>query len=333
MDSIGDPLTGDTGGGPSAVVLDSWEDGASITPEDGTAKPIIEIDNDIDIDIEVDVDEEKPKPIPKKTIEESEPKPKIEHKYSSISAKVNSNKVVQKSTTTKKTLKLSSKSPPTDKSSPTTPIENQEKEHKQIKQVIKPKSTSTTTKSPSSTPTKSKKEEANRKVLVSSRTNSGLKRTPILKKETKPVNPNITETSLKKDSNIVYKSSLISCNKDKSGEEEDILIVEKVAITPEKLLTPDGKKIIANELDGILTTAKDIATKEKCAEKLSDSGATTAPTMPEDEKITESKKEIEINESDKKIEEFKKTKDTLKTPDEVADLPFHKPSEKKMKNH
>lgn len=79
VDSIGDPLTGDTGGGPSAVVLDSWEDGASITPEDGTAKPIIEIDNDIDIDIEVDVDEEKPKPIPKKTIEESEPKPKKEH--------------------------------------------------------------------------------------------------------------------------------------------------------------------------------------------------------------------------------------------------------------
>ncbi|XP_060879034.1 microtubule-associated protein futsch [Metopolophium dirhodum] len=277
-------------------------------PKEGTPKP------------KFSVETEKPKQSIKLVLKETaNAKPKIEHKYSSISAKVNSNKIVQKSSTTKKSLKLSSKSPPTDKSSPTTPIENQEKAPKPIKQVIKSKSTSTTTKSPSSTPTKSKKEEANRKVLVSSRTNSGLKRTPITKKETKPANPKITETSLKKDSNIVYKSSLISCNKDKSGEEEDILIVEKVAITPEKLLTPDGKKIIANELDGILTTAKDIVTKEK----LSDSGATTAPTMPEDEKITESKKEIEINETDKKVEEFKKAKDALKTPDEVADLPFH----------
>ncbi|KAF0763924.1 Uncharacterized protein FWK35_00009332, partial [Aphis craccivora] len=254
-------------------------------------------------------------------------KTKVEHKYSSISAKVNSNKVIQKSTTIKKTLKLSSKSPPTDKSSPTTPIENQEKTPKPIKQVIKPKSTITTIKSPSSTPTKSKKEEANRKVLVSSRTNSGLKRTQLAKKEIKPAKP-ISEietggNSLKKDSNIVYKSSLISCDKDKSGEEEDILIVEKVAITPEKLLTPDGKKIIANELDGILTTAKDIVIKEKYVEKLSDSGATTAPTMPEDEKITDSKKETEVIESDQKTQEFKKAKDALKTPDEVADLPFH----------
>ncbi|CAI6349990.1 unnamed protein product [Macrosiphum euphorbiae] len=277
-------------------------------PKEGTPKP------------KFPVETEKPKQSIKLVMKETaNAKPKIEHKYSSISARVNSNKIAQKSSTTKKSLKLSSKSPPTDKSSPTTPIENQEKAPKPIKQVIKPKSTSTTTKSPSSTPTKSKKEEANRKVLVSSRTNSGLKRTPITKKETKPANPKITETSLKKDSNIVYKSSLISCNKDKSGEEEDILIVEKVAITPEKLLTPDGKKIIANELDGILTTAKDIVTKEK----LSDSGATTAPTMPEDEKINESKKEIEVNESDKKVEEFKKAKDALKTPDEVADLPFH----------
>ncbi|KAL4119581.1 hypothetical protein QTP88_012381 [Uroleucon formosanum] len=277
-------------------------------PKEGTPKP------------KFPVEIEKPKQSIKLVMKETaNTKPKIEHKYSSVSAKVNSNKVVQKSSTTKKSLKLSSKSPPTDKSSPTTPIENQEKTPKPIKQVIKPKSTSTTTKSPTSTPTKSKKEEANRKVLVSSRTNSGLKRTPLTKKEIKPANPKIMETSLKKDSNIVYKSSLISCNKDKSGEEEDILIVEKVAITPEKLLTPDGKKIIANELDGILTTAKDIVTKEK----LSDSGATTAPTMPEDEKITESKKEIEVNESDKKVEEFKKAKDALKTPDEVADLPFH----------
>eukprot|EP00102_Acyrthosiphon_pisum_P024010 XP_016661220.1 PREDICTED: microtubule-associated protein futsch isoform X5 [Acyrthosiphon pisum] len=285
-------------------------------PKEGTPKP------------KFPVETEKPKQSIKLVLKETaNAKPKIEHKYSSISAKVNSNKIAQKSTT-KKSLKLSSKSPPTDKSSPTTPIENQEKAPKPIKQVIKPKSTSTTTKSPSSTPTKSKKEEANRKVLVSSRTNSGLKRTPINKKETKTANPKITETSLKKDSNIVYKSSLISCNKDKSGEEEDILIVEKVAITPEKLLTPDGKKIIANELDGILTTAKDIVTKEK----LSDSGATTAPTMPEDEKITESKKEIEVNESDKKIEEFKKAKDALKTPDEVADLPFHEEAdEQKLK--
>lgn len=79
VDGIGDPLAGDTGGGASAAVLDSWEDGASSTPEDGTAKPIIEIDDDIDIDIDVDGDEEKPKPIAKKAIEESEPKPKKEH--------------------------------------------------------------------------------------------------------------------------------------------------------------------------------------------------------------------------------------------------------------
>ncbi|KAL5245379.1 hypothetical protein ACI65C_012789 [Semiaphis heraclei] len=277
-------------------------------PKEGTPKP------------KFTVETEKPKPNIKSVMKETaNAKPKIDHKYSSISAKVNSNKVVQKSSITKKSLKLSSKSPPTDKSSPTTPIENQEKITKPVKQVIKPKSTTTTTKSPSITPTKSKKEEANRKVLVSSRTNSGLKRTQITKKDTKSANPKFMETKLKKDSNIVYKSSLISCNKDKSGEEEDILIVEKVAITPEKLLTPDGKKLIANELDGILTTAKDIVIKEK----LSDSGATTAPTMPEDEKITESKKEIDLNESDKKNEEFKKAKDALKTPDEVADLPFH----------
>ncbi|XP_026807371.1 microtubule-associated protein futsch isoform X2 [Rhopalosiphum maidis] len=292
-------------------------------PKEGTPRP------------KFPVEAEKPKPNVKTVIKETtNTKSKVEHKYSSISAKVNSNKVVQKSTTTRKTLKLSSKSPPTDKSSPTTPIENQDKAPKTVKQVIKPKSTTNTTKSPLSTPTKSKKEEANRKVLVSSRTNSGLKRTPITKKETKPANPISTEiggVSLKKDSNIVYKSSLISCDKDKSGEEEDILIVEKVAITPEKLLTPDGKKIIANELDGILTTAKDIVIKEKCIEKLSDSGATTAPTMPEDEKTTESKKENEINESDKKIEEDRKAKDALKTPDEVADLPFHEEADEHKK--
>uniref|UniRef100_A0A2S2PJ85 Eukaryotic peptide chain release factor GTP-binding subunit ERF3A n=1 Tax=Schizaphis graminum TaxID=13262 RepID=A0A2S2PJ85_SCHGA len=79
VDGIGDPLAGDTGGGASTAVLDSWEDGASSTPEDGTAKPIIEVDNGIDVDIDVDGDEEKPKPIPKKAIEESEPKPKKEH--------------------------------------------------------------------------------------------------------------------------------------------------------------------------------------------------------------------------------------------------------------
>lgn len=79
VDGIGDPLAGDTGGGASTAVLDSWEDGASSTPEDGTAKPIVDIDNGIDVDIDVDGDEEKPKPIPKKAIEESEPKPKKEH--------------------------------------------------------------------------------------------------------------------------------------------------------------------------------------------------------------------------------------------------------------
>ncbi|XP_015380512.1 PREDICTED: eukaryotic peptide chain release factor GTP-binding subunit ERF3A [Diuraphis noxia] len=79
VDGIGDPLAGDTGGGASAAVLDSWEDGASSTPEDGTAKPIIEVDNDIDNDIDVEGDEEKPKPAVKKVIEESEPKPKKEH--------------------------------------------------------------------------------------------------------------------------------------------------------------------------------------------------------------------------------------------------------------
>ncbi|VVC36718.1 Metallo-beta-lactamase [Cinara cedri] len=285
-------------------------------PKEGTPKP------------KSPVEVEKTKTLIKSTVKESiNVKPKIEQKYGSITAKVNSNKVIQKSTIMKKPLKLSSKSPPTDKSSPTTPIENQEK-IKPIKQVIKPKSTSSTTKSPSSTPSKSKKDEANRKVLVSSRTNSGLRRTQTTKRETKPpVLKNaveLSETASKKDSNVVYKSSLISGSKDKSGEEEDILIIEKVAISPDKLLTPDGKKIVANELDGILTTAKHMITKEKCAEKLSDSGATTAPTMPEDENTTEFKKEISANEySDKKVEEFKKTKDSLKTPDEVADLPFH----------
>uniref|UniRef100_A0A2H8TT81 Eukaryotic peptide chain release factor GTP-binding subunit ERF3A n=1 Tax=Melanaphis sacchari TaxID=742174 RepID=A0A2H8TT81_9HEMI len=79
VDSIGDPLAGDTGGGASTAVLDSWEDGASSTPEDGTAKPITEINNGIDVDIDVDGDEEKPKPIPKKAVQESKPKPKKEH--------------------------------------------------------------------------------------------------------------------------------------------------------------------------------------------------------------------------------------------------------------
>lgn len=79
MDGQADPLTGDTGGGASAAVLDSWEDGASSTPEDGTAKPIVENDVEVDGDIDMDGDEEKPKPIPKKTIEQLEPKPKKEH--------------------------------------------------------------------------------------------------------------------------------------------------------------------------------------------------------------------------------------------------------------
>lgn len=80
VDAGVDPLASDTGGvTASAVVLDSWEDGASITPEDGTAKPIAEDDLDIDIDVDMDCDEEKPKPMPKKTIEQTEPKPKKEH--------------------------------------------------------------------------------------------------------------------------------------------------------------------------------------------------------------------------------------------------------------
>ncbi|XP_050422019.1 eukaryotic peptide chain release factor GTP-binding subunit ERF3A isoform X1 [Adelges cooleyi] len=66
-------IDGDGGQTSSASVLDSWEDGASSTPEDGTAKPIIE-----DIDIEAD-EEEKPKPTPKKPIESLEPKAKKEH--------------------------------------------------------------------------------------------------------------------------------------------------------------------------------------------------------------------------------------------------------------
>ncbi|XP_050422027.1 eukaryotic peptide chain release factor GTP-binding subunit ERF3A isoform X2 [Adelges cooleyi] len=75
VDGIGDPpaIDGDGGQTSSASVLDSWEDGASSTPEDGTAKPIIE-----DIDIEAD-EEEKPKPTPKKPIESLEPKAKKEH--------------------------------------------------------------------------------------------------------------------------------------------------------------------------------------------------------------------------------------------------------------
>lgn len=79
MDNIGDPPTGDAGCVASAAVLDSWEDGASSTPEDGTAKPIVDNDIDIDVDTDIDGDEDKPKPIPKKVIEESEPKPKKEH--------------------------------------------------------------------------------------------------------------------------------------------------------------------------------------------------------------------------------------------------------------
>jgi len=80
VDGLGDPLTGDSGVGASAAVLDSWEDGASSTPEDGTAKLVVEDDNSIaDVDAELEVDEEKPKPNPKKLVEEFEPKPKKEH--------------------------------------------------------------------------------------------------------------------------------------------------------------------------------------------------------------------------------------------------------------
>jgi len=79
MDSTEDPIVSDTGGGASAIVLDSWEDGASSTPEDGTAKPIVNDNIDFDGDIDMDGDEDKPKSIPKKALEESEPKPKKEH--------------------------------------------------------------------------------------------------------------------------------------------------------------------------------------------------------------------------------------------------------------
>lgn len=61
-------------------MLDSWEDGASSTPEDGTAKTFVANDNLVEVDTDVDMDgEEKPKPILKKPIVESEPKPKKEH--------------------------------------------------------------------------------------------------------------------------------------------------------------------------------------------------------------------------------------------------------------
>lgn len=74
-------MVGDTVGGASATVLDSWEDGASSTPEDGTAKPVVvPSENDIEIDTDVEVDcEEKPKPTPKKPVVEFVPKPKKEH--------------------------------------------------------------------------------------------------------------------------------------------------------------------------------------------------------------------------------------------------------------
>lgn len=79
-DGTGDPLAGDTGGGASVDVLDSWEDGASSTPEDGTAKPVVQAENDVDADTDVDIDsEEKSKPIPKKPVVEFLPKPKKEH--------------------------------------------------------------------------------------------------------------------------------------------------------------------------------------------------------------------------------------------------------------
>lgn len=79
VDDTGDPVASDIGGGASAIVLDSWEDGASSTPEDGTAKPIVNDNVDFDVENDIDGDEEKPKPIPKKVIEESEPKLKKEH--------------------------------------------------------------------------------------------------------------------------------------------------------------------------------------------------------------------------------------------------------------
>lgn len=74
-------MVGDTSStaGAAAAVLDSWEDGASSTPEDGTAKLIVEDDNDIEVDTDIEADEEKPKPTPKKVAEPSTPKPKKEH--------------------------------------------------------------------------------------------------------------------------------------------------------------------------------------------------------------------------------------------------------------
>ncbi|XP_050548824.1 eukaryotic peptide chain release factor GTP-binding subunit ERF3A [Daktulosphaira vitifoliae] len=55
-----------------APVLDSWEDGASSTPEDGTAKPIAE-------DVDSEGEDEKPKSTPKKPVQNLQPKPKKEH--------------------------------------------------------------------------------------------------------------------------------------------------------------------------------------------------------------------------------------------------------------
>lgn len=79
VESTDDPVTSNTGGNASAVVLDSWEDGASSTPEDGTAKPIVHDNIDFDGDIDMDADEDKPKCNTKKAVEEIEPKPKKEH--------------------------------------------------------------------------------------------------------------------------------------------------------------------------------------------------------------------------------------------------------------
>lgn len=80
MEDAGDAPAGDTAAGvAAAAVLDSWEDGASSTPEDGTAKPIGDDDIDIDLEVDMEGEDEKPKPTPKKPVELSEPKPKKEH--------------------------------------------------------------------------------------------------------------------------------------------------------------------------------------------------------------------------------------------------------------
>ncbi|XP_050425997.1 microtubule-associated protein 1B-like isoform X3 [Adelges cooleyi] len=237
-------------------------------------------------------------------------KSKIDNKYSSVTAKVNSNKIIQKNINTKNPSKLTSNS--SDKS--------KENTSKAIRSVSKPKLNAVSTKPSLETPSKCKKEETNRKMLVASKTNSGLNKNSVLNIKLTSTNKEIISkhTSPKKKSGIVYKSSMVSG--EKSGE--DILIVEKLSITPEKKMSPDEKKIVVDELDKIINKAKNIICKEKCVDKLSDSGATTVSTIPEDEKISKENNTDHYAPTDKQ-KNINKFLNSLITPDEVADLPFH----------